>query len=239
MESKRKALIVEDNRDISDLVALHLRDLGMDVRQHLEGYPALDDLFKNSYDLIILDLMLPDIEGMEICRRIRMEKIKTPVIILTSKNDEIDKVLGLETGADDYITKPFSVREFTARVKAIMRRIEDRGKNDIESGSLIDMGQLRIEPESRKVTLDGQRIELTPKEFDLLYLLASKAGFIFSREKLLNLIWGYQFDGYEHTVNSHINRLRSKLEKDPAEPEYILTSWGVGYYFNDNLKSQN
>lgn len=239
MESKRKAVIVEDNRDISDLVALHLRDLGMEVRQHLEGFPALDDIFENEYDLIILDLMLPDIEGMEICRRIRMEKIKTPVIILTSKNDEIDKVLGLETGADDYITKPFSVREFTARVKAIMRRIEDQSKQSVGSDSILNLGNLSIEPESRKVLLDGKRIELTPKEFDLLYLLASRAGFIFSREKLLNLVWGYQFDGYEHTVNSHINRLRSKLEKDPAEPEFILTSWGVGYYFNDNLKSLN
>ena len=191
---------------------------------------------KNKYDLIILDIMLPDVEGIEVCKNIRAEKNYTPIMMLTAKSEEIDKIIGLETGADDYLTKPFSIREFLARVKAILRRaeIDVNSKRVIET--VITCSKLTIDPQKRKVTLDGSKIELTPKEFELLYLFMLNPGKSYSRETLLNLVWGYEFAGYEHTVNSHINRLRTKIESDLASPEYILTTWGVGYRFTDEKK---
>jgi DNA-binding response OmpR family regulator len=180
--------------------------------------------------------MLPGIDGLEVCRKLRAKEINTPILMLTAKSEEIDKVLGLETGADDYLTKPFSVREFVARVKAILRRqaIHEKSGEQVMK-DVLHIENLMIEQGKRKVKLDGNRIELTPKEYDLLVLLASHPGKSYSREDLLNLIWGYEFSGYEHTVNSHINRLRSKIEADFAKPRYILTTWGVGYRFNDEL----
>jgi DNA-binding response OmpR family regulator len=174
-------------------------------------------------------------DGFEICKKIRMEKIQTPIIMLTSKSEEIDKVLGLEIGADDYITKPFSIREFIARVKVILRRIETTNKEQSGEEDLeIEMDNLFINIPKRTVKVYNKFIELSPKEFDLLILLASNAGKTFTRMQLLNKIWGVEFEGFEHTVNSHINRLRSKIEKNMNEPEFILTTWGVGYKFKDD-----
>ena len=203
------------------------------VTKCFDGDDGLSKALKDNYDLIVLDLMLPNLGGLEICKEIRKEDDYTPILMLTSKSEEIDKVIGLEVGADDYLTKPFSIREFIARVKAIFRRVEAIQKDTDETGDII-FGDLVIEVEKRKVLLSGERIELTPKEFELLHLLASHPGRTYTREQLLNMLWGYQYSGYEHTVNSHINRLRSKIEKDLSKPHYILTSWGVGYRFSES-----
>ena len=168
--------------------------------------------------------MLPDINGIEICKKLRAEKITTPIMMLTAKSEEIDKIIGLETGADDYLTKPFSIREFIARVKAILRRTEINKNVQSISQETIACGDLSVDPQKRKVLLAKNKIELTPKEFDLLYLFITNPGKSYSRENLLNIVWGYEFTGYEHTVNSHINRLRSKIETDLNKPEYILTT---------------
>jgi len=228
-------LIIEDDRNIVDLLEIHLKDLDCSTSVALDGKTGLDKALGEKFDLIILDIMLDKIDGLEICRKIRANEITTPVLMLTAKAEEIDKVLGLETGADDYLTKPFSVREFIARVKAIFRRekilkeqINKDGKKTLKFGSLV------IDPDKRKVILNDKRIELTPKEFDLLVLLASNPGKSYTREQILSLVWGYEFDGYEHTVNSHINRLRAKIEPDLSKPKYILTLWGVGYRFSDD-----
>jgi DNA-binding response OmpR family regulator len=173
-------------------------------------------------------------DGVEVCRKLRADSILTPVMMLTAKAEEIDKVLGLETGADDYLTKPFSVREFIARTKAIFRRM-DNLKQAQPQQRVLSHGELTIDLDFRKVTVAGIKIELTPKEFDLLALMAKSPGRNYSRADLLNFVWGYEFQGYEHTVNSHINRLRSKIETKLTHPQFILTSWGIGYRFNEEL----
>ena len=233
----KKVLLVEDDHDIVELLTIHLQDLNCTLDRAFNGLDGLDKSLKSSYDLIILDLMLPGMDGMEICRKLRAREISTPILMLTAKSEEIDKILGLEMGADDYMTKPFSVREFIARVKAIFRRMEMISeKNErIDPLSFLDFGKLKIDLDKRKVTIAGSRVELSPKEFELLSLLASNPGKSYDRTKLLNLVWGYDFDGFEHTVNSHINRLRGKIEPDIQNPTYILTTWGVGYRFNEEL----
>ena len=228
--------MIEDDVSIVELVDIHLKDIHCETTKAYTGNDGLHFAKKNKYDLIILDIMLPDIDGIEICKRIRAEKIFTPIMMLTARSEEIDKIIGLETGADDYLTKPFSIREFIARVKAIIRRAEIGLINKNISEEIITCGQLSVDTQKRKVTLDGNKIELTPKEFDLLYLFMSNPGKSYSRENLLSNVWGYEFSGYEHTVNSHINRLRTKIETDLASPEYILTTWGVGYRFTDEIK---
>jgi DNA-binding response OmpR family regulator len=228
----KNVLVVEDDKSISDLLEIHLTDLNCKVTKIFDGEKGLKDALSEQYDLIVLDLMLPKLDGLEICKEVRKKDFYTPILMLTSKSEEFDKVLGLEVGADDYLTKPFGIREFIARVKAIFRRIESIQK-EIDNEADIAFGDLSIEVSKRKVILNGERIELTPKEFDLLHLLASHPGKTYSREQLLSLLWGYQYNGYEHTVNSHINRLRSKIERDLSNPKYILTSWGVGYRFNE------
>jgi DNA-binding response OmpR family regulator len=196
----------------------------------------MEAAMKDRYDLIILDLMLPGMDGMEICRRIRSHPVHTPILMLSSKSEEFDKVLGLEMGADDYLTKPFSIREFIARVKVIFRRRYDPVLPDSHKIlTPLRYGNLEIDTEMRKVMLEGNRIELSPREFELLKLLASNPGKSYSRKRLLNLVWGYEFNGYEHTVNSHINRLRAKIEPDLSNPSFILTTWGVGYRFNEEI----
>lgn len=230
----KNVLVIEDDKNISDLLEIHLLDLDCKVTKIYDGQTGLKSALSNNYELIILDLMLPRLDGIEICKQIRKNEIYTPILILTSKSEETDKVLGLEFGADDYLTKPFSIREFAARVKALFRRI-DSFKKDVNDKADLIFSSLKIETEKRKVTINNSRVELTPKEFDLLYLLASHPGKTYTREQLLDVLWGYQYSGYEHTVNSHINRLRSKIEKDISNPLYILTSWGIGYRFNDNL----
>lgn len=230
----KKVLVIEDDKSIVDLLEIHLKDLNCEVTTNLDGTEGLKSATTESYDLIVLDIMLPGMNGFEICKEVRKLDIYTPILMLTSKSEELDKVLGLEMGADDYLTKPFSIREFIARVKAILRRVESIQK-EIGNDSDIKVKELTIEVSKRKVSLEGNRIELTPKEFDLLHLLASHPGKTYTREQLLNILWGYQYNGYEHTVNSHINRLRSKIEPNISDPKYILTTWGVGYRFNEEL----
>jgi DNA-binding response OmpR family regulator len=232
----KSVLIIEDDKEISDLIAIHLNDLDCEVTKIYNGLSGFNAAKDTPFDLIVLDIMLPGMDGFEVCRQLRKAEVDTPILMLTAKSEEADKILGLEFGADDYLTKPFSIREFIARVKAIFRRVDiltrekDKGKNLL-------FGRLAIDVTNRKVLLNNKRIELTPKEYDLLYLMASHPGRTYTRENLLNLIWGTQYSGYEHTVNSHINRLRSKIEKDVSNPEFILTSWGVGYRFNDQVIS--
>mgnify|MGYP000403809053 CR=1 FL=1 len=232
----RQVLIIEDDKDIAELVAIHLQDLVCQIKHCSNGKAGLSIATAETFHLIILDIMLPGMDGLEICKELRAREIFTPILMLTAKSEEIDKVLGLEMGADDYLTKPFSVREFVARVKAIFRRQTIHEKSsDQPTEATIKIENLVIEVDKHKVMLNGNRIELTPKEFDLLVLLASHPGKSYSREDMLNMVWGYEFSGYEHTVNSHINRLRAKIESDFSKPQYILTTWGVGYRFNDEL----
>lgn len=235
-ENMKKVLAIEDDRNIIDLLEIHLKDLDSEVTRAYDGKTGLELALKHKYDLIILDVMLPKMDGLEVCREIRMHRNSTPIMMLTARSEEIDKVLGLETGADDYLTKPFSVREFIARVKAIFRRTQlmQQSLDQMQSSSL-RFDDLMIDIEKRKVTLSDKRIELSPKEFELLTLLASHPGKSYNRQRILNLVWGYDFDGYEHTVNSHINRLRRKIEPNLNNPKYILTTWGVGYRFNEEV----
>ena len=228
----RRILLIEDDRDISNLVRIHLTDLQYEVEQMFDGKEGLARAMEKQHCLIMLDLMLPSMDGITICQRLRAANVGTPILMLTSKAEEIDKVLGLETGADDYMTKPFSVRELVARVKALLRRM-DGGPAPTERSGDIAVPGLRINTTKRVVEVHGQRVELTPKEYDLLLHLATHPGVTFTRDELLSKVWGYEFSGYEHTVNSHINRLRNKVERDIAKPEFILTTWGVGYRFID------
>jgi len=233
-EPSRKILLVEDDRDISHLVKLHLEDEGFRVNIEADGNAGLARAQEEDFDLIVLDLMLPGVDGLEICRRLRGETDYVPILMLTAKASEIDRVVGLELGADDYLVKPFSVRELVARVKAIFRRIEVVGSHKSEpEGPRISLGDLVIESDKRKVTLSDNKVTLTAKEYDLLHYFASHPGRVYTRAQLLDQVWGYGYEGYEHTVNSHINRLRGKIEADPANPKYILTVWGVGYRFAD------
>ena len=225
-------LIIEDDLEIIKLLEIHLTDLIYSTSKAIDGGQGLKMALENDYDLILLDLTLPTMDGVEICRRLRAKK-NTPIIMLTAKSEEIDRVLGLEIGADDYMTKPFSIRELLARIKAVMRRTDIQEKQ--QNNTLITAEGLHIDIEKRKVLLNDQKIELSPKEFELLVLMASNPGRNYTRTELLNMIWGYNFEGYEHTVNSHINRLRAKIESDMANPTFILTTWGVGYKFNEDI----
>jgi DNA-binding response OmpR family regulator len=235
----RKILIVEDNEDIAELVSLHLRDLDCEVQVAADGDSGFEYAVAGGWDLIILDLMLPGMEGLELCRRLRAREHYTPILMLTAKSSEVDRVVGLEMGADDYLTKPFSIRELIARVKAIFRRLEALApKVGGENGARVTAGAMSIDPEKRTVAIGGGEVELTAREFDLLLQFAQNPGRVYSRQQLLDLVWGYGHDGYEHTVNSHINRLRAKIERDPSNPEYVLTVWGVGYKFNDRLGAE-
>jgi len=229
----KKILIIEDDPEIIKLLEIHLTDLIYKTSKAMDGELGLNMALKNDYDLIILDLTLPSIDGVEVCKKLRSKK-NTPIIMLTAKSEEIDRVLGLEIGADDYITKPFSIRELLARIKAVMRRTGVKNSNQKDS-STISVEGLHIDVDKRKVLLEDKKVELSPKEFELLVLMASNPGRNYTRTELLNMIWGYNFEGYEHTVNSHINRLRAKIESDMANPNYILTTWGVGYKFNEDI----
>jgi DNA-binding response OmpR family regulator len=234
VRTRKRVLIVEDDRDIAGLVELHLKDLGCQSDLAFDGEEGLEKALKGEYDLMILDLMLPGVDGMEICREVRAARNNTPILMLTSRSEELDKVLGLELGADDYLTKPFGIRELIARVKAIFRRVDsDRSGGGDRATSPISAGDLVVDIEKRKVTLAGNAVELTAKEFDLLALFVRNPGKAYTRQTLLDAVWGYTFEGYDHTVNSHINRLRSKIEEDPSTPRYIQTVWGIGYKFSE------
>jgi len=228
----KKILIIEDNQDLARLLETHLRDLSFQVDLSFNGLAGIAKAQADIYDLIILDLMLPGLNGMEICRRLRRKPPYIPILMLTAKSSEMDRVVGLEIGADDYVTKPFSIPELLARVKAILRRVDELSEGAQEVvPAVIQAGDLVIEPAGRKATKKDRTLDLTAKEFDLLLHFASNPGKVYTRSQLLDMVWGYGHDGYEHTVNSHINRLRAKIENDSAHPDYVLTVWGVGYKF--------
>jgi DNA-binding response OmpR family regulator len=231
--SMRSILLVEDDPEITRLLMLHF-DSGMyQLTCCATGGEALEKASSGDYDLILLDITLPDSNGMELCKTLRQQAIKAPILMLTCHSDEADKVLALELGADDYVTKPFGVLELLARVKALLRRTEQAERKEEPEKKVITFKDLAVDSYKMKASFKGERLELTPKEFDLLLLLASNPGKTFSRHELLEQIWGYAFEGYEHTITSHINRLRIKIEANLNHPQYILTSWGKGYRFSE------
>jgi len=227
--------VVEDDPDISQLLEINLKDIAFQVDVVNNGVDGLNRASNYNYQLIVLDLMLPGMDGLELCRRLRSQSINTPVLMLTARSTELDRVLGLELGADDYLTKPFSIMELQARVKAILRRVELSAKQMATNPEEIIKAQsLVIDVSGRNVFIDNHAIELTAKEFDLLLHFARNPGRVYSRGQLLDHVWGYSHNGYEHTVNSHINRLRKKIEKNPEQSQYIETVWGVGYRFREH-----
>ena len=231
MENK-KILIVEDQKDLADLLSLHLKDLGAEITWAADGHEGLRLACARQWDLILLDIQLPGPSGLEICRKVRQNQNYVPILLLTSRSTELDRVLGLDNGADDYITKPFSVMELIARVRAVFRRIDALSKpTEKPDGDKkhITLGALSINEQERSAKLADNTLDLTAKEFNLLLHFCRKPGRVFQRSELLDSVWGYGHDGYEHTVNSHINRLRAKMERDPKNPQYIVTVWGVGY----------
>ena len=231
----KNILVVEDNEDIAHLVMVNLASTQIHIDHAADGGAGLEMALTDKYDLLILDLMLPEIDGLDICRSLRNEKVFTPVLMLTARTSELDRVLGLEVGADDYLTKPFSVPELMARVNAILRRSDQyQQSTKLKVDSFLQFGELHVDQARRQVLLGDKPIELTAKEFDLLWHFASHPGRVFTRGQLLDSVWGYGHAGYEHTVNSHINRLRAKIETDPAKPRYVITVWGVGYKFSGN-----
>jgi two-component system, OmpR family, response regulator len=231
MAASKRILIVEDDTHIAELMRLHLHDDGYLVEQAADGDTGVQLLELQRWDALVLDLMLPGIDGLEICRRARAMARYTPIIITSARSSEVHRILGLELGADDYLAKPFSVLELVARVKALLRRSDALARSArLDSGGLAIDG-LRIDAEAREVEVEGKAVELTPREFDLLHFFARHPGKVYSRMDLLNQVWGYHHDGYEHTVNTHINRLRVKVELDPGNPRRILTVWGRGYKF--------
>ena len=236
----KNILIVEDHADIAQLITIHLQDIQCQVTHASDGQQGLHYLQQQRFDLVILDLMLPGIDGLSLCQHIRRMENYMPILMLTSRCSELDRVLGLEVGADDYVTKPFSIRELMARIKALFRRVEamQQPPDKLQQNTL-QFGDLCMDLLKHRVTVDDRDIDLTAKEFELLSQFIHHPGRVYSRSQLLDTVWGYGHDGYEHTVNSHINRLRRKLEKDPNTPEYILTVWGVGYKFNDTLSRQH
>ncbi|MEN8107022.1 MAG: response regulator transcription factor [Pseudomonadota bacterium] len=231
----KNILVIEDNADIARLVMVNLRSKQMHVDHAADGSAGLDMALTGKYQLLILDLMLPGMDGLDICRTLRSEKVYTPVLMLTARTSELDRVLGLEVGADDYLTKPFSVPELVARVNAILRRSDQyQSSSTAKASSPLQFGALHMDPDKRQVLLGDDPVELTAREFDLLWHFASNPERVFTRSQLLDSVWGYGHAGYEHTVNSHINRLRAKIEADPAKPQYVITVWGVGYKFSAN-----
>ncbi len=227
----RRVLIIEDEKEIAQLIRIHLSDEGWQVVERHDGTSGLATAESDDFDLLILDLMLPGIDGLEICRKLRAQNRTIPILMLTARTTELDRVLGLELGADDYLTKPFSIRELVARVKAIWRRTTDNRQEQPQGR--IRSGDLLLDLNSRTAQISDTILDLTAKEFDLLHFFTSRPGRVFTRSELLDQVWGYGHVGYEHTVNSHINRLRSKIEEDPRQPKYILTVWGVGYRFGE------
>ena len=230
----KRILLVEDDDAIADALRLHLEEAGYVLSRENNGLEAINaiDKAKQAWDLVLLDIMLPGADGWEVCRHLRSLHADVPVIILSARSAETHRVLGLELGADDYLAKPFSMLELVARVRALFRRIE-RLQLPSKNTSELDFGHLRIDTERRLVFINEQSHSLTLREFDLLHFLARHPGKVFSRDTLLHQVWGSAFDGYEHTVNSHINRLRTKIEDDPRFPKCIVTVWGIGYRFDE------
>lgn len=225
---KRSVLIIEDDQELAGLVAMHMRDLGCSIEIAHDGLEGFEKAVTGQFGLIILDLMLPTMDGLQICHKLRLRETYAPILMLTAKSTDMDRITGLEAGADDYLTKPFNILELNARVKAIFRRIDALATTRRRSRRL-RIRNLSIDIDAREAAIDAKPLALTAREFDLLSHFAAHPGQVFTRQSLLDSVWGYQHDGFEHTVNSHINRLRSKLEKDPKNPEFIQTVWGAGY----------
>ena len=234
----RNVLVIEDQQEIANLVRLHLEDVPCNVELAFDGRSGLAAAEKKAFDLVVLDLMLPGMDGLEVCRALRAGPRYTPIMMVTAKAAEFDRVLGLELGADDYLTKPFSIRELVARVKALFRRVE-RLENPpaSQADETIVLDKLEIDVARRQVRRCGNPLNLTTKEFDLLLHFIRNPGRVYTRVQLLDAVWGYGYDGYEHNVNCHINRLRAKVEKDHAHPQYIVTVRGVGYRLGDVAQS--
>ena len=227
----RKVLVVDDEKLIVKGIRFSLEQDGMEVECAYDGEEALRMAGEKEYDLILLDIMLPKIDGFEVCQHIR-EFSSVPIVMLTAKGDDMDKILGLEYGADDYITKPFNILEVKARIKAIMRRTSS-SKPKAEKSSVIENGDIRMDCESRRLFVKEKEINLTAKEFDLLELLVTNPNIVYSRERLLNIVWGYEYPGDVRTVDVHVRRMREKIESNPSEPKYLHTKWGVGYYYQN------
>jgi DNA-binding response OmpR family regulator len=229
----RSVLVIEDHQNIARLVKLHLEDFGCRVELAYDGPTGLARGRAGDFDLIVLDLSLPALDGLEVCCRLREKRIYTPILMLTARSGEDDRVTGLEAGADDYLAKPFSIAEFMARVKAIFRRSEIYQPRNGRESVPLRFGELEIDELKRTVTVAGREVPMAPKEFELLLLLARNPGRVFTRAQILDVVWSYDYTGYDTTVKSHINRIRAKIERDPANPRYILTAWGTGYKFSD------
>ena len=223
-------LVVDDEKLIVKGIRFSLEQEGMEVDCAYDGEEAVQKAKENEYDIILLDVMLPKLDGFEVCQQIR-EFSSVPVIMLTAKGDDMDKILGLEYGADDYITKPFNILEVKARIKAIIRRTKKKAPEK-ENRKVVEKGDLHLDCDSRRLNIGGKEINLTAKEFDLLELMALNPNKVYSRDHLLNAVWGYDYPGDVRTVDVHIRRLREKIEANPSEPKYVHTKWGVGYYFN-------
>jgi len=225
----KRVLVVDDEKLIVKGIRFSLEQEGMEVDCAYDGEEALEKAKTKEYDMILLDIMLPKLTGLEVCQQIR-EFSSVPIIMLTAKGEDMDKILGLEYGADDYITKPFNILEVKARIKAIMRRAQKEEKKESSDKKLV-IGDLKLDCEGRRVFIAGREINLTAKEFDVLELLAKNPNKVYSRENLLNLVWGYEYPGDVRTVDVHIRRLREKIETIPSDPKYVHTKWGIGYYF--------
>ena len=232
-ERKLNLLIVEDDATILELITEHFSRTGYTVQTAEDGLSGIQAALNDRPDAIILDLMLPKMDGLAVCREVREKAPYIPILMLTAKDDVVDKVLGLEMGADDYITKPFVLRELEARLKSVMRRMRAASRVETSEDAPILRGRLRIDPAKREVTVGDRQVELTPKEFELLRLFASNPGRVFPRKYLLEKIWDYSYEGYDRTIDSHINRLRAKIEDNPENPQMVLTVWGIGYKFSD------
>ncbi len=225
----KKVLVVDDEKLIVKGIRFSLEQDGMEVTCAYDGEEALRMASDQEYDMILLDVMLPKMDGFTVCQHIR-EFSSVPIVMLTAKGDDMDKILGLEYGADDYITKPFNILEVKARIRAIMRRVA-AGKPKQEKPSVLESGDLKMDCESRRLFVKDREINLTAKEFDLLELLVTNPNKVYSRERLLNLVWGYEYPGDVRTVDVHVRRMREKIESNPSEPKYVHTKWGVGYYY--------
>ena len=224
----KRVLVVDDEKLIVKGIRFSLEQEGMEVTSAFDGEEALEKVKNQEFDIILLDIMLPKLDGLEVCQQIR-EFSNVPIIMLTAKGDDMDKIMGLEYGADDYITKPFNILEVKARIKAIMRRINHKGRKEEEK--VIQAGQLKLDIDGRRLYIGGREVNLTSKEFDVLELLVVNANHVYSREKLLKLVWGVEYPGDVRTVDVHIRRLREKIETNPSDPEFVHTKWGVGYNF--------
>jgi DNA-binding response OmpR family regulator len=234
LERRVSLLVVEDDENISSAISEYFSRAGYNVKTVEDGLMGVKSALDDPPDAVVLDLMLPKMDGLAVCRELREKANHMPILMLTAKDDVVDKVLGLEMGADDYITKPFSLRELEARIKSVLRRSRtsvnaDGGKDEAP----VVRGNLRIDPARREVTIGERQVELTPKEFDLLRLFAANPGRVFPRKYLLEKIWDYSYEGYDRTIDSHINRLRAKIEQNPENPQMVLTVWGIGYKFSD------